>query len=184
MLASREGNLGRICVACFARPLRIARTALLCLLLPVAPSARINANVAGRVSDASGAWIPGVEVRAHNGNTGIVTTKISNETGSYEFSSLQPGLYEVTASLPGFQKSMYGNVQPIRGQEIRLNFTLEVRGVAQAVDVTVAADTVLATTMAPVGSVLGETQVRIIPPPPRNVVEPASISPGVVGKPD
>src|SRR6185369_13167534 len=122
--------------------------------------AQVNASVGGRVSDASSALIPGVEVTAKNINTGIVATRITNETGTYEFPSLQPGSYLVSASLTGFQTSRYDNVQLSQGQQVRLNFTLQVGGVAQAVEVTVAADTILATTTASVGNVLPDTQVR------------------------
>src|SRR6476659_5629635 len=62
-----------------------------------------NATVGGTVQDASGAFIPGVTVTATNTATGIVTTVVSNESGAYQFASLQPGTYEFKAELPGFQ---------------------------------------------------------------------------------
>src|SRR2546430_1847394 len=56
-----------------------------------------NATLGGTVSDASGALIPGVMITATNTQTGIVTTVISNETGAYQFASLQTGAYKVSA---------------------------------------------------------------------------------------
>ena len=50
-----------------------------------------NATLGGTVSDASRALIPGVSVTATNTQTGIVTTVITNETGAYQFASLQTG---------------------------------------------------------------------------------------------
>jgi hypothetical protein len=47
------------------------------------------ATLGGSVSDASGALIPGVTVTARNIDTGIVTTLLSNESGSYQFAALQ-----------------------------------------------------------------------------------------------
>ena len=67
--------------------------------LAVAGFGQVNATVGGTVSDSSGALIPGVEITARNVNTGIVATRISNEAGNYEFPSLQPGVYTVSASL-------------------------------------------------------------------------------------
>ena len=52
-----------------------------------------NARLGGTVADASGALIPGVELKATNDATGIVTTVLSNETGAYQFASLQPGRF-------------------------------------------------------------------------------------------
>jgi hypothetical protein len=160
---------------------RICLAAALFLSLTGTAFAQLNASVGGRVSDASGALIPGVEVTAKNINTGIVTIRISNESGTYEFQSLQPGLYLVSASLTGFRTATFDNVQLSQGQQVRLNFTLQVGGVAQAVEVTVAADTVLATTTASVGNVLPDIQVRSLPLATRNVLDLASITAGVVG---
>src|SRR5262249_38917583 len=88
--------------------------------------AQVNAILGGTVSDTSGALIPGVEVTARNVNTGIVATRITNETGNYEFANLQPGLYTLAASLSGFQSVIYNNVQLSQSQQVRLNFTLQV----------------------------------------------------------
>src|SRR5437870_10136054 len=104
-----------------------------------------NATLGGTVSDATGALIPGVTVTATNTQTGIVTTVVTNETGTYQFASLQTGIYRVTSELPGFQQQVYNDVALGVGQQVRLNFSLQVGGLTQTVDVNVAADTLLAT---------------------------------------
>ncbi len=133
--------------------------------------AQINAVVGGTVADASGALIPGVEVSARNVATGIVTMRITNESGNYDFASLQPGSYTVSASLSGFQTATYNNVQLSQGQQVRLNFSLQVGTVAQAVEVVAEANTLLATTSSSVGDVLLEVQVRSLPLANRNVLD-------------
>src|SRR5215813_13444339 len=65
-----------------------------------------NATLGGTVSDASRALIPGVTITATNTQTGIVNTVVTNETGAYQFASLQNGRYNVTAELPGFQSQV------------------------------------------------------------------------------
>ena len=62
----------------------------------------INATLSGAVSDPSGALIPGVEITAKKIDTGVVSTVVTNESGTYRFGSLQPGSYQVSAALPGF----------------------------------------------------------------------------------
>src|ERR671923_844004 len=69
-----------------------------------------NATLGGTVTDSTRALIPGVTVTATNTQTGIVTTVVTNETGAYQFASLQTGLYKVSAELPGFQTQSYSNV--------------------------------------------------------------------------
>jgi hypothetical protein len=62
-----------------------------------------NATLGGTVSDESKALIPGVTVTATNTGTGIVSTAISNESGAYNFPSLQTGNYKVSTELTGMQ---------------------------------------------------------------------------------
>src|SRR5882672_6794830 len=109
---------------------------LLCLALSInAFSQTSNATLGGTAADATGALIPGVTITATNTGTGIVNTVITNESGAYNFASLQPGTYKVTAELPGFQTQTYTDVQLGGAQQVRLNFTLQVGGLAQNVEV-------------------------------------------------
>src|SRR5215813_394420 len=130
-----------------------------------------NATLGGTVSDASGALIPGVMVTATNTATGIVTSVLSNESGTYQFASLQTGTYKVNAELTGFQTQTYNNVVLGLSQQVRLNFTLQVGTIAQTVEVSVAADTLIATTSSSVGSVLPDTTVRDLPLGTRSVMD-------------
>src|SRR5262245_46209333 len=114
---------------------------LLLLAVPISTFAQVNAVVSGTVSDASGALVPGVEVTAKNINTGITQTRLTNETGSYDFPTLQPGTYTLSAALSGFQTATYDNVVLGQGQQVRLNFALKVQSVAQSLEVTEPADT-------------------------------------------
>jgi hypothetical protein len=159
-----------------------AAVVLTCLIFPLLALAQINAVVGGTVSDATGALIPGVEVTARNIATGIVTTRITNEAGNYDFASLQPGTYVVSAALSGFQSATYNNVQLSQGQQVRLNFNLQVGTVAQAVEVVAEANTLLATTTSSVGDVLPDVQVRSLPLGNRNVLDLVrSAAAGAVG---
>jgi hypothetical protein len=163
----------------------LGTTALLCLAL-VTLSANVfsqttNATLGGTVSDSSGALIPGVSITATNTATGIVSTSVTNEAGTYQFASLQTGTYAVTAELPGFQTQIYKEVALGVSQQVRLNFTLAVGTVATAVEVNIAADTLIATTSASVGAVLPEYKVRDLPLATRNVLELVGTTAGTQG---
>jgi len=161
---------------------RIFRSVLLLLLCSAvsfhAFAQSNNATVSGTASDASGAFIPGVMITATNTRTGVVTTGLSNETGTYNLPNLQPGTYKVSAELPGFQTQSYTDVELGNAQQVRLNFRLPVGTVAQAVEVTVSADTLLATTSASVGNVLPENRVRDLPVIGRDALELVTIQAG------
>src|SRR5438046_7205285 len=140
-----------------------------------------NATLGGTVSDPSRALIPGVTVTATNTQTGIVTTVVTNETGAYQFASLQTGIYKVTAELAGFQTQTYNAVTLGVAQQVRLNFTLQVGTQSQQVEVNVAADTLIATTSSSVGTVLPEYKLRDLPLPTRNALDLVLTTAGTQG---
>src|SRR5262249_376432 len=153
---------------------------LACLSLPFYGFAQtINATVGGTVTDASGALIPGVTITPTNVATGIVTTSLTNEAGAYNFASIQSGTKQVTAELQGFQTQSYNNVNLGVSQQVRLNFTLQVGTVAQTVEVSVAADNLIATSSSSVGSVLPDSTIRDLPLVDRNVLGLVNTQPGV-----
>src|SRR5437867_3895152 len=139
-----------------------------------------NATVSGTVIDTTNAVLPGVSVTATNNGTGVVTTVLSNESGVYNFASLLPGVYKVSAELPGFQTRTYTDVQLGNAVQVRLNFTLQVATQAQAVEVTITADTLLATSSSSVGAVLPENKVRDLPLISNNVLDLTQVMAGVV----
>src|SRR5690242_19349703 len=127
-----------------------------CLLVAAAFGQISNATLTGTVADSTGAVLAGVSITATNSATGVVATAITNEAGAYTILSLQPGTYTVSAELPGFQKQTYSNSQLGNAVTVRLNFSLQVATQAQSVEVTVAADTLLATSSPTIGQVLTE----------------------------
>src|SRR2546426_5652288 len=140
-----------------------------------------NATLGGTVSDATRALIPGVTITATNTQTGIVSSMVTNETGAYNFPSLQTGTYKVTAELPGFQTQAYNQVTLGVAQQVRLNFTLQVGGQSQTVEVSVAADTLIATTSSSVGTVLPEYKLRDLPLSTRNALDLVATTAGIQG---
>jgi hypothetical protein len=61
-----------------------------------------TAQIAGSVRDATGAVMPGVEIKVTQTATGAVRTVISNEGGRYAFANLALGPYMLEATQPGF----------------------------------------------------------------------------------
>src|SRR5437868_15185105 len=70
-----------------------------------------NAILSGTVADAGKALIPGVSITVTNTETGVVSTGLTNESGTYNVPSLLPGLYKVSAELPGFQTQTFTGVR-------------------------------------------------------------------------
>src|SRR5207248_10374723 len=86
----------------------------------------------------------------------------------------------LSATLSGFRTATFNTVQLGQGQQVRLNFTLQVGAIAQGVAVVAEADTLLATTTASVGNVLPDSTVRSLPVATRNVLDLIQTTPAVV----
>src|SRR5439155_14894346 len=89
------------------------------------------------------------------------------------------GVYAITAELPGFQRRAYTNVKLGNAERLRLNFTLNVGTVDTAAEVTVAADTLLATTSSSIGEILSQQRVEALPTIANNVMDFYRTVPGV-----
>src|SRR5437763_8995310 len=138
-----------------------------------------NARLSGTVSDTTGAVLPGVEVKATNNATGVVSTVISNDAGAYNFASLLPGAYTISASLPAFQTQTYRDVQLGNAAQVRLNFSLQVGQVATNVDVSIAASQLLLESSSSVGNVLEQQKVNDLPLVSNNVMHLVGAMAGV-----
>ena len=152
---------------------------LSCLACTAAFGQINNATLTGTVTDATKAVLPGVTITATNIGTGVALTNVSNEAGAYTLLSLIPGTYDVTAELPGFQKATYAKVELGNAVTVRLNFTLNVATQAQSVEVTIAADTVLATSSPTIGQVMTEKKVSELPVVGNNVLDMLSVLGGI-----
>src|SRR6185295_4737548 len=97
------------------RRILVSTALLLVVFSAYAFTQTANATLGGSIVDTTGALIPGVMVTATNAETGIVNTTLTNEAGVYQFASLQPGTYKVTAELPGFQTQI--------AKALKLNFS-------------------------------------------------------------
>lgn len=151
---------------------------LLCFFLAGA-NVFAQSRISGIVNDAQGALIPGVSVTATNTETGVTTTVISNETGTYAFASLQPGNYKLVAELPGFQGQTFDNVMLGQSDQLRFNFKLTVATVAQAVEVTVDAQALLTATSASVGEAIEQKRVEDLPMVREDILDLVRIMPGI-----
>src|SRR5688572_32910881 len=83
----------------------VATVSLWAWLFALAPTliAQTTAQISGRVTDPSGAVVPGVDVTLTNIDTGIERFAVTNDSGAYVFTNLNPGRYRLQASLQGFR---------------------------------------------------------------------------------
>src|SRR5262245_28705245 len=72
-------------------------------MIPAGVGAQSTGSIAGIISDESGAVLPGVTLEVSNIATGQLRTAITGVDGYYAIPLLQPGTYDVKATLAGFK---------------------------------------------------------------------------------
>ena len=80
-----------------------------------------SGNIEGVVTDATGAVLPGVTVVVKNTATNISRDLVTDEAGRYRANALQPGVYEIAATLGGFQSTNVGNLEVLVGQTLAVD---------------------------------------------------------------
>src|SRR5256885_15688192 len=78
----------------------------------------------GSVKDAGGV-IPGVEVTLTNEQTNVKRSVVTNERGEYSFANVDPGTYNVKATLQGYKTVDRGGIRIGTQQFFTLDLTLE-----------------------------------------------------------
>jgi hypothetical protein len=121
----------------------------------------------GAVRDAGGAVVPGVDVTLTNEATSLSRTTVSNDSGEYSFAALEPGSYQLKASLTGFKPIDLTGIRVGTQQFVTLDLKLEVGAVAEAVSVT-AEVPLIETSNASTGTVLDTLSLQTLPSPGRN----------------
>ena len=106
------------------------------LAVPVASSAQQPGEIFGKVTDTSGAVMPGVTVTLTSPVLLQPQSAITSETGSYRFPGLAIGLYTVRFELPGFRTVIREGIRIEIGFSAQINAQLEVSAVQETVTVT------------------------------------------------
>jgi hypothetical protein len=159
--------------------------ALLALAL-MSPSAfgQTTASLSGTVADASQGVLPGATVTAINTETGVETTATANNSGVYNFPSLQPGTYNVRASKEGFQAKTTTDVRLRIASQNNLPFALEVAGTSTEVEVTASAENMILEAGASTGTILQEDLMATLPLISNDVMDLVNVMGGVVKSED
>jgi hypothetical protein len=154
--------------------------ATLVTLFTVTASAQ-TAEMTGRITDATGAVIPGAQIEIRNIDTGVVLPVESNETGYYSAPLLPPGSYQITVKRQGFRPMTRSGIRLEVQQVARVDFTLEVGDVAEAIEVTGSAPLV-STEEASLATTVDHQKINQLPLNGRNPFSLVTLVPGVTSE--
>jgi hypothetical protein len=156
----------------------ILLAAVMSVALVGASGQATSGSIVGRVTDASGALIPGADVTATNVDTHITFHGVTDRTGTYDLLHVTPGNYEIKASHAGFATQTTPNAAVTIDQQLLQNFALKVGEVSTTTTVT-AAPTLLQTQTAETGTVIGTQDILDLPLKGRNFYDLTALVPGV-----
>lgn len=134
--------------------------------------------VLGNIKDPSGAIINGASVELLNVAKGVKSTRQTDQSGSYEFDSVQPGEYVLSVAAPGFQSSKTDVFRVNVGARQRVDLGLSVGAVGETVTVSGAAAQ-LETDTSDRGQTIQGTEAVTLPLNGRSYADLAQLVPGV-----
>ena len=138
-----------------------------------------TSTLTGRVTDTTGAVIPGVEITVVQVQTNFTFTALSNNEGLYRVQSLQPGQYRITFEAQGFRRMLRENVELRTGDTLAVDATLEIGSVSESIEVT-AATQLLETETSATGAVVAGKVMYDLPFFQRYVNWSVTLVPGVM----
>ena len=106
------------------------------LLGPGVSFAQQTGGLTGVITDATGASVAGVQVKAINTGTGAVRTVVTNDSGTYVLSPLPVGQYSMEITKHGFKTLKQTNITIDINSALVLNLALQVGNVNEEVTVT------------------------------------------------
>ena len=145
--------------------------------LPV--MAQVSAALSGRVTDQTGAGVPGATVTAKDTDLGVSRVTVTDAAGRYELPSLPLGRYEVDATREGFAEAIREGIVLVVGQDAAADLSLKVGNVSEQVRVVEDAPIVNTTTQ-DISGLVGEREVKELPLNGRSYDLLLTINPGVV----
>src|SRR5215471_13473273 len=99
----------------------------------------VRATIVGRVTDDTGAVLPGANITITNVGTNESRSVLSNDNGEYAIPQLAPGQYTLTAEYAGFNKVVRSGIVLETNQQARLDLVLKVGTLTEEVEVSAAA---------------------------------------------
>ncbi len=135
-------------------------------------------EITGTVVDQAKAVLPGATVTVINEATGLQRTATTSGDGRFVISTLVPGTYTVRAELSGFQTLTQTGVVLSVGQEVALNLTLAVAGLAETITVS-GESPLVEVTSSKIGSNITNAEIDGLPSQGRNQLSLMQLVPGL-----
>src|SRR5580704_3619852 len=140
--------------------------------------ATASGNIAGVITDPTGAAVVGASVTITNTATNAERKTITTSAGEYRFDLLPVGNYVLQVENSGFSPAQVKGLQLLVGTTVTVNIPLKTGGVSQTVEVT-AGNQLVDTEKTDVSTAVTPKQIQDLPLNGRDFANLAILAPGV-----
>lgn len=146
---------------------------------PIAAQSLISGDIAGTVTDPTGAAIPNATITIKNNGTGLTKSVQSGGSGEFHVGLLPPGQYTVSVTAPNFQTAQISATVAV-GQTATANAALQVAQGATTVQVQGASVPLLQPENSDMSTTISQQQVQNLPNPGGDVTYYMNLTQGAV----
>jgi hypothetical protein len=151
-------------------------------LFPSLAAAQATGAITGLASDSSGGALPGVTIEITSRDTSQVRSAVTGGDGFYTIPLVNPGVYQVKATLAGFRTTLRDNIIVTVNESVRADVAMQVGQLEEQVTV-LGQSPLVETTNATLGVVIDRQKVVDLPLNGRNFAQLGTLIPGVVAPP-
>src|SRR6266508_2345320 len=162
--------------------LKLTATLILAFSLAVSITAaaqETGATLAGMVIDGTKASLPGATVTIRHLDTGTRRVIVTDDQGRFQAPALEPGTYDMTVELAGFQTVVREGLVLNVGQRAVVNISMQVGQIGEKIVVT-GATPLVETTRSGLTALVEERQIRDLPLNGRDFSQLTLLQPGIV----
>jgi len=140
---------------------------------------QLTGTLSATVSDSAGAVVPNAKITMKNDASGDVRTTVSNGSGYFTITAVQPGSYSVSIEAPGFKSWTQTGIVFSQGDSKTLpNIKLEVGKVTETVEIKAGADVVIPDN-SEVSTTINQQLIEDVPIVGRDAGELLKVMPGM-----
>jgi Carboxypeptidase regulatory-like domain/TonB dependent receptor/TonB-dependent Receptor Plug Domain len=151
----------------------------ICVLAPSAAAQTTTSTIEGTVTDASGAVVPGAEIRVTGTTLAAERTSTSDANGFYRVTALPAGNYTLSIAAQGFARRTV-TLEVTLNRSVVFDVTLQVGGLEAVVEVSA---TPLDVATSATGATITARQISELPVNGRNYLDLLALVPGVAVNP-